>query len=97
MFDSSAASSAAAHASEMEVRRAAAERQSAHLAARLKQEHASYAELLAEYDLLAARSRQHSEYCCAVSLKGMAEQHERLRRCKTSLVSRLPSLSYEER
>ncbi len=52
-------------AAEADVRRAAAERQSSHLAARLKHEHASYAALLADYDAAiqdrashAARSEQ---------------------------------------
>ena len=55
----------AATAAEADVRRAAAERQSSHLAERLKHEHASYADLLAEYEvavqgraLYAARSEQ---------------------------------------
>ena len=55
----------ASSASEADVRRAAAERQSSHLAERLKHEHASYADLLAEYEvavqgraLYAARSEQ---------------------------------------
>ena len=51
---------AAAAAAEAQVRRAAAERQSSHLAARLKLEHASYVDLMAEYDALTGVSEAHA-------------------------------------
>ena len=69
-------SPAAALASEIEVRRAAAERQSSHLAARLKMEHASYAQLSAEYEAAMREGAARTEEVMELRVQNDALQRE---------------------